>query len=405
MATARRANTDIVAAAARVRQADALATVAGAALLPNLGLNATVQSARLQSTNTGYTDLHQGTAQLAASYMVDFWSKNRAAQTAAIATAAASRHDAATIELTVLSGVALTYFQSIELRDRVAVAQANVLAAQTTMQGLRRQQAAGIATALDVAQQETTVALLNAAIPPLRQQLRQSVHALAILIGQAPESLDLSTLTMAECSLPAVQAGVPSELIRRRPDLAEAEDRLVSAKANIALARAALFPSITLTASGGYASAALSTLLDPASRVHALTAGLVQPIFDGGVLHGQYEYATAYYDELVASYRKTVLTALGEVEDALVGVQQTAEAVQRQTLAVSQARRAYEIAQAQLHSGTVSILTVLNTQTALFTAQDALTVARFSQVQALIALYSALGGGWQKTAAPGEPDA
>jgi NodT family efflux transporter outer membrane factor (OMF) lipoprotein len=230
----------------------------------------------------------------------------------------------------------------------------------------------------------------------LQQQLRQTVHALAILIGQTPESLDTTTTTLADLNLPAVAPGLPSELLNRRPDVAEAQDQLVAANANIAVARASFFPSIELTASGGYASSALSTVLRSSSAVHQLAAGLVQPIFDGGVLKGQYAYAQARYDELVAGYRKSVLTALGDVEDSLVAVQQTAEQLRRQDMAVAKARRAYEISQAQLRSGTVSILTVLNTETALFSAQDALAQAKYSQMQALVGLFSALGGGWQK---------
>jgi NodT family efflux transporter outer membrane factor (OMF) lipoprotein len=396
IAQARRTNNDLVAAMARIREADALATVAGAALLPTVGASATALSERVQSTTSAYSNLRQYSPQLSASYIIDFWGKNRAAQTAAIATATASRHDAATVELTVMSSVALSYFQSIELRDRLAAAQGNLDSAQVVLKGLRMQLTAGVATALDVAQQETTVATLGAAIPPLQQQLRQTVHALAILIGQTPESLDTTTTTLADLNLPAVAPGLPSELLNRRPDVAEAQDQLVAANANIAVARASFFPSIELTASGGYASSALSTVLRSSSAVHQLAAGLVQPIFDGGVLKGQYAYAQARYDELVAGYRKSVLTALGDVEDSLVAVQQTAEQLRRQDMAVAKARRAYEISQAQLRSGTVSILTVLNTETALFSAQDALAQAKYSQMQALVGLFSALGGGWQK---------
>jgi NodT family efflux transporter outer membrane factor (OMF) lipoprotein len=185
-------------------------------------------------------------------------------------------------------------------------------------------------------------------------------------------------------------------LLARRPDVAEAEANLISANANIKVARASFFPSISLTASGGYASSSLSQLIRSSSSVYSFAAGLVQPIFDGGVLKGQYALAKARYDELAANYRKAVLTAFGNVEDALIGVQQTAEQVRRQQVAFTTAQRAHKIAQAQLRSGTINILTVLNTETALFTAQDALIQARFSNMQAMVNLYSALGGGWQQ---------
>lgn len=392
---ARRSNNDLAAAIARVREADALATVAGAALLPNLGLGATGLGERVQTTTSGYANFRQYSPQLTASYMLDFWGRNRAAQNAAVAGANASRHDAATVEITVMTGVALSYFQSVALRERVEVAQGNLESARTILRGLQRQREAGIATALDVAQQETTVANLAAAVPPLQQQLRQSVHALAILTGQAPESLDPPSGTLAGISLPAVRPGLPSELLARRPDVAEAEDQLVAANANIAVARASFFPSISLTASGGTASSSLATLLRSSSAVHEISANLVQPIFDGGVLKGQYAYAKARFDELAATYRKSVLAALGDVEDSLVAVQQTAEQVDREGTAVSKAQRAHDIARAQMRAGTVSILTVLNTETALYAAQDELVQARYARVQALVDLFGALGGGWQ----------
>jgi multidrug efflux system outer membrane protein len=393
---ARDANNDIAAAVARVRQADALATVAGAALLPTIGASLTALTERQQAANGAYSDFHQVSPQLTASYLVDFWGKNRAAQSAAIATATASRRDQATVELTVMTSVALTYFASLALQERVAVAEGNVAAAETTLRGLRLQLAAGVATALDVAQQETTVSTLSAAIPPLRQQLQQTSDALAILIGQPPQSVNIAAANLADLSVPVVRPGLPSELLERRPDIAEAEAQLIAANANIVVARASLFPSIELTASGGFASSSLSTLLHSSSRVYSATAGLTQPIFEGGALRAQVEFAQARRDELVANYRKAILAALGNVEDALAAVQQSTEQVTRQATAVAKAQRAYRIAQAQLHAGTVSILTVLNTETALFSAQDALIQAKLAQVQSLVNLFGALGGGWRE---------
>jgi NodT family efflux transporter outer membrane factor (OMF) lipoprotein len=396
IAQARRANYDLAAAMARVREADAQATIAGAALLPTVSAGVTDLKERVQATNSTYSNFRQISPVVSASYMLDFWGRNRAAAQAALATATASRYDQVTVELTVVTGVATSYFQSVEMRDRLAVAEGNLASAEGILKALRRQREAGIATSLDVAQQETTVATLSAAIPPLRQQLRQTVNALAILIGEPPEDLIATSATLAGLSSPIVSPGLPSELLARRPDVAEAEAQLISANANIKVARASFFPSITLTATGGYASSALSSLIRSSSSVYSLAAGLAQPIFDGGVLRGQYAFAQARYDELAANYRKAVLTAFGNVEDALIAVQQTAEQVQRQEIAFATARRAHEIAQAQLRSGTINILTVLNTETALFAAQDALVQARFSKMQAMVSLYGALGGGWQR---------
>ena len=151
-----------------------------------------------------------------------------------------------------------------------------------------------------------------------------------------------------------------------------------------------------MTASGGYASSALSSLVTPGNRIYAVSAGLTQPIFHGGALRGELSYRKARYAELLASYHKTVLTALADVESALVAVRQTADQQQRQRDAVTKAQRAYEFAQTQMSAGTVNILTVLNTENALFGAQDTLVQVEYSHLQALVDLFTALGGGWHQ---------
>ena len=392
---ARRANNDLGAAIARVREADAQAGIAGAPLLPTVNAGLTTVRERVQANNSLYQDFHQTSPQLSASYVLDFWGKNRAAQRAAMATASAARHDQAVVELTVVSAVTLNYFQTLALRERLSIAESNLAAAQTILIGLQRQRVAGIATALDVAQQETVVATLSAAVPPLAQQLRQTVDALAILLARMPSELEASQRSLNELKTPAVAPGLPSTLLARRPDVAEAEDQLMAANANIAVARASFYPSIALTASGGLASSALSTLLTRSAGVFSLGAGLAQPIFDGGLLKGQYELARARYDELLSNYRKTVLGAFGNVEDALIAVQQTELLLERQGRALASARRANDIAQRQLASGVVNVLAVLGSETALYNTRDALVQAQYAHLQALVNLYGALGGGWQ----------
>jgi NodT family efflux transporter outer membrane factor (OMF) lipoprotein len=217
-----------------------------------------------------------------------------------------------------------------------------------------------------------------------------------VLVGKTPESVDVDMGTLTELSSPPVVEGLPSELLARRPDVAEAEQQLIAANADITVARAALFPSIQLTAGGGYESSALVSLISPPNRVYALTAGLAQPIFHGGALRGQVAFSKARYTELLTTYHKTVLTAFSNVEGALVAAQQTAEQQKRQQDAVVTARRAYDFAQAQMAAGTVNILTVLNTENALFSAQDQLVQVNYLHLQALVDLFTALGGGWNQ---------
>jgi NodT family efflux transporter outer membrane factor (OMF) lipoprotein len=396
IAAAERSNDDLGAAVARVQQADAQARIAGAALLPSLALDASATRERAPVTGVGPKVFNNFNPILSASYELDFWGKNRAARDAARALAVASRYDRQTVALTVISSVATTYFQALELRDRIVVAEHNLANAQQLLQGFRAQQSAGTATGLDVAQQETDVALLSAALPPLTEQFRQTVFALAVLVGTTPQSLEVERGSLTDLSIPGVAAGLPSQLLGRRPDVAEAEEQLIAANADITVARAALFPSIALTASGGYESNALASLVNPVSRVYAATAGLTQPIFAGGALRGELAYSKARYAELVAIYHKTVLTAFSNAESALVAVRETAEQLERQREAVAKARRAYEFARAQLAAGTINVLTVLNTENAMFSAQDGLVQVEYSHLQALVDLYTALGGGWQR---------
>jgi multidrug efflux system outer membrane protein len=397
IAEAQHANDDLRAAIARVSQADAQVRIAGAPLFPALAVSAQATRSRAPvPPNGSYATGNDFNPLLSASYQLDFFGKNRALRAAAVASAHASRYDRTTVELTVMAGVATTYFQALELRDRLRIADSNLANATQVLRGLKLEQRAGIATGLDVAQQETVVATVNAAIPPLREQLRQSLDALAILTGTTPEAVDVTSGGLDSVGQPAVRPGLPSELLARRPDVAAAEAQLIAANADIAAARAAIFPSINLTAAGGYESAALATLLQPASRVWTLGAGLTQPIFQGGALLGGYSLAQAQYQELLADYHKAVISALANVEDALIAVQQTGEQVSRQREATEQARRAYRFAQTQMHAGTINVLTLLNTETTLFTAEDALAQAKYAHLQSLVSLYQALGGGWQQ---------
>jgi multidrug efflux system outer membrane protein len=396
IAEAERSNDDLAGAIARVQEADAQARIAGAALLPSLDLGATATHERAQVTGLGPRVFNDFNPELSASYELDFWGKNRALRNAARAAAAASRFDQQTVALTVISSVATTYFQALELRDRIQVAQQNLDNGKKILRGFQAEQSAGTATGLDVAQQETTVALLNASLPPLLQQFRQTVYALAVLIGKTPESVDVDMGSLTEVTSPILVEGLPSQLLSRRPDVAEAEQQLIAANADITVARAALFPTIELTAGGGYESSALVSLVSPPNRAYALTAGLTQPIFHGGALRGQVAYSKARYTELLTTYHKTVLTAFGNVEGALVAAQQTAEQQKRQQDAVTTAKRAYDYAQAQMAAGTVNILTVLNTENALFSAQDQLVQVNYLRLQALVDLFTALGGGWHQ---------
>jgi outer membrane protein, multidrug efflux system len=242
-------NFDLAAAIARVREADAQVRIAGSALLPSVNASGNASAQRTESNiSQQMINFHEFDLGLDASYEIDFWGKNRAALEAAKESAIASRYDQQVVALATVSSVATTYFQALGLRDRVAVARSNLLDAQQALGGIRAEDRAGTATELDIVQQETVVNSLRASIPPLQQQLSQTIDALAILLGENPEDVKLAPESLLDLAMPEVAPGLPADLLTRRPDVHEAEAELISANANIRVARAAFFPSVTLTA-------------------------------------------------------------------------------------------------------------------------------------------------------------
>lgn len=402
MDRARGANFDIRAAAARIREADAQAKIAGANLWPQVSAQGGESRSRSISTTPRSGGSPRGSEVLSgyfqASYELDFWGKYADAAIAADAAARASRFDAETTQLTVQASVANTYFAAAAAADRLMVANANLDIARKTLDALRGRMEAGTASALDVAQQENVVAAQQALVPPLALQMRQNLNALAILTGAAPETVQISAGSLNVLRLPDVGAGLPSDLLSRRPDLQSAEAGLVAANANLKAAKAAWFPDFKLTAQGGLESAALSTMLDPASMLYSLGASVTQPIFSGGSLEGSVEYQEARRDELVETYRQAVISAYGDVENALLAVDYGNQQEVAQVRAEATASRAYDIASAQLASGTIDVVTLLNTEKTLFQARDALAQARLTHAQAVVTLFRVLGGGWQVAA-------
>jgi outer membrane protein, multidrug efflux system len=400
-------NFDIAAAVARVRQADAQVRIAGAPLLPNLDGNASaswqhegfnsgatrVSSTGLLSSNASF-DFHSYSTGLSASYELDFWGRNRASRQSAVASAVFSRFDQQTVALTVVTNVANTWFTALSLADRLAVARGNLEDAEHTLAVIRGRFDAGTANQLDIAQQEALVAGERALIPNFVSQLEQEIIALGILTGEPPERITVQPGTLTALDLPLVASGLPSELLARRPDVASAEAQLVAQNFNITVARAAFFPTIQLTASAGYQAAALNRLVTPGGVLAALTEGLTLPIFDGGTLRGQLDLAKGRYDELLADYRKSVVQAFTDVDTALTAWRYATEQERLQRIAVETARRAADIARAQMGAGTVDITTVLTAEQTLFSDEDTLVQVRLARAQALLNLYKALGGGW-----------
>src|SRR4029079_18939197 len=245
-------NLDMAQAAARVHQADARAKQAGAALLPSLGGAGNVTSlfGRANGVSMHETDYSAG---LEASYELDFWGKNRDLVNSAQAAVRASNADRATVALTVTSGVANTYFQLLSLRERIAVARANLKSAQDILNLVQRRVTAGFSANADLIQQRAALAAEQAQLPALEQQELEARNALAILLGRPPEDFTVIGENLGALTPPLVAPGLPSALLTRRPDLAAAEANLLAAHADLEAARKAFLPNITLTANGGIA--------------------------------------------------------------------------------------------------------------------------------------------------------
>ncbi|MCD9294995.1 efflux transporter outer membrane subunit [Bradyrhizobium diazoefficiens] len=393
-------NLDIAAAVSRIVQADAQARQAGAALLPSVSTGGSETYSRTSgSSSSGLTnggrEVVNYSASLSASYQLDFWGQNRDALQTAEETANANRFDRDVVALTTLASVANAYFQVLTSQDRLRTSQRNIASAQRILDAVKERRKAGTGTDLDVAQQESVVANQKALVPPLRQTLDQNVNALAVLVSRPPESVRVLGGSLDRIAIPRVTPGLPSELLTQRPDIRRQEAQLASATANIGNARAQFFPTIQLTGNGGYQSSALVSLFQPHAAFFQLVGSATQPIFDGGKILGNFEFAKARQDELLQTYRKTIVQAFADVDNALFSIKQTTIKLQLQRDVVTASRRAFDLSEQQLRAGTADIVTVLNTQLTLFQAEDALSQAQLARLLAIVSLYQALGGGWE----------
>ena len=417
IAEAEARNYTIQSAIAAVSAADAAVRVAGGALLPNLTASPSVNWSQVNESNgsrSGYgavagsngtiTQIGQGivdtrtySAELSASYEVDFWGKNLATFKAAEAGAVSARYAAQVTALTIVSEVADTWFSALAYQDELGVAQRNLAAASDLLKVEQGRLVAGTASMLDVAQQAALVAGERANIPDLVSLEKQEVIALGILVGRPPEEIAINPGTLVTIPSPEVVPGLPIELLQRRPDVAEAEATLVSAVASTRAARAALFPSFTLTGSMGWENDAINGLLAPQSVVLNAAANAVQTLFDNGALSGQVAENRAIAREDADAYQEAVLQAYTDVETALTQLHYAIQQEGLQRDAVQQAQLATTIARAQLDAGTVDITTLLTAQQTQLEDENTLVTIRLARFQALVALFKALGGGWQQT--------
>ncbi len=404
MEEAQTANFDIAAAAARVLQADANARIVNATLLPTVGLGTSATRTRpaTGATSTSGTGVDRSIYNLSfnASYVLDFWGRNRDLLAAADHSAIASRFDREVVTLTALASVGNAYFQVVASQDRLRIARNNLAAASRILKLIKDRQTAGTASDLEVAQQESLVATQRAAIPPLEITLRQSISQIAVLVGRAPEHFAVSGGTLNKITVPRVTPGLPADLLNQRPDIRSAEANLAAANLDVRAARKAFLPTIQLTGTNGWQSAALASLFTPNGWFYTVAASLTQPIFDGGQLFGQLGLQQGMRQEALQNYRKAVHASFSDVEQALVALQQQTIRERLQAEVVRTSRTAFDISEQRLRAGTLDLVTLIQTQQTLFSAEDLLAQVRLARLLAAISLYQALGGGWPPAAEP-----
>ena len=403
MARAKSDNRDLAAAAARVLQARAQVTIQRSVLLPQINGQAQAQRAAVNGAQTNNssspaTITNSFGLRAAASYQLDLWGMARADVRSARESLKSARFAQEALALTLTADVANAYFSVLTLRERTEIAKQDIEAINSLLEIIKLRVATGKSSHLDLAQEQAQIEAEEAQLPMLEEQELEARVALAVLLGQPPESFQVAMQSPDSIRSPIVGPGLVSDLLLRRPDIAEAEAKLASAHANLDAARAAFLPQFTLTGDSGYASTTFATLVRGPNFVWSAGAQLLQTIFDGGKLVGQKRLAAAVQAELIASYQGAILNAYADVESALGQVTTSRKSEEHLGREVAAAREAFDISQLQYRQGVVDLLTVLQAQQTFFAAKDQLAQTRLVRLQAIVHLYEALGGGWVEPA-------
>jgi NodT family efflux transporter outer membrane factor (OMF) lipoprotein len=334
---------------------------------------------------------------LTASYEVDFWGRNRAMTTSALRLADAARSERDTVALIALAAVADGYFDVLALRERLKIAADNEDSARRLVDVIQARVDGGVASPVELAAQKSAYDAARITTVSLRQSEVESRASLALLLGRQPEGFEVRGAPLAELREPVVEAGLPSELLRRRPDLALAEANLRAAHADLAAARAAMFPTLSLTAGAGVQNPALpATVLTIPGVGPSLNLGanLTEPLFDHGRLRAGRDQAAAREAELLAVYRTAIVSALVDVEKALSAIQRLDESRSAEVEGLAQSERAFEGARLRYQAGSGDFLLLLEAQRSMYAARDQFVQYRLARLQARVALCKALGGGW-----------
>ncbi len=397
-------NQTLKAAAARLVQARAFARVTASGLYPELDAGASAQRQRLSGNRptNGATIVPTAVSQSTFSipftlnYEVDLFGRIRNSVEAANASLQASAADLENVRLLVSSELAADYFQLRALDAEIAVVQKAITFENEGLQLVQKRHNGGAVSGLDVAQQQTVLDSSYTQLALLQQQRAQFQHALAVLQGLSPAEF-VAPVRALDLQAPAVPVLMPSELLQRRPDIAIAEREVASANAQIGVARSAFYPSISLGGGGGFLSAHIGELLNGPSAIWSVGLSAIGPLVAGGRNRARYEGARAAYDENVATYRETVLTAFQQVEDAMSGLTALASASDSQGRAVGDAELSLNLANARYTGGLVTYLDVITAQEQVLTNERLAAQINGQRLVTSVLLVKALGGGWDSS--------
>ena len=389
-------NYDVRIAAARVLEAQAQLGITRADQLPSLDGGGNITSLRNPKIGPFPSyEVTQGQLTASAAWNVDFWGRYRRATESARATLLANEWAQKEVMATLVSNVASAYFQLRQLDLELEISKRTLGSRQDSLDLTKTLEQHGINSLLDVRQSEQLVYTAAAEVPDLERQIAQQENAISILLGNNPGDIPRGLKLTEQPHLPEVPAGVPSALLERRPDIREAEQNLIAANAQIGVARAAYFPQIALMGTAGFESATLTNLFTGPAGVWTLAGSLTQPIFEGGRLESGVRLAEAQHEQLLLAYQQTVQGAFRDVSNALVAYRKNREFRIQQQHLVDSAQDAARLSQIRFKAGTTDYLEVLTNETNSFSAELALAQAQGNELNALVQLYQALGGGWE----------
>jgi NodT family efflux transporter outer membrane factor (OMF) lipoprotein len=397
-------NQTLKAAQAQFEQARAAVRINRSAQYPNVTAGVGVTRNHLStnrpngrlSPTTNYTDLQ---LPVDASYEVDVWGRVRKTVEAARANAQASAADLENVSLSLHAELASDYFQLRALDAEEQLLNSTVAAYERALELTRNRYSGGIVSQVDVAQAETQLETTRAQAVDLSVQRAQFEHAIAVLTGQPASSFALATSPLASTP-PVVPLGLPSDLLERRPDVAGNERRMAAANAQIGVARAAYFPTITLGASGGFESTSITTWFNGPAGFVTAGASAIETVFDAGRRRAVNDQARAAYDQSVANYRETVLGAFQEVEDSLAGLRLLEDESKTQEAAVASAQRSLQLSTNRYKGGVATYLEVITAQSIALTDQRVAVEIAGRRMSASVSLIKALGGGWTAASLP-----